>query len=133
MSTALETRRDEVTIEFLDSFAAAFNRHDVDAILDHMTDDIRFDVSVGPEQWGERHDGKEQVRAGVLAVFAAVPDGQWEEARHFIAGDRGVSEWVFRGTAPDGRKIEVNGCDVFTFREGKISVKDSYRKGRAFY
>ena len=133
MSTTLEGQRNEVTLEFLDSFAAAFNRHDVDAIIEHMTDDVRFDVSVGPEVWGLRHEGKAAVRQGVLDVFAAVPDGQWEDARHFVAGDRGVSEWTFRGTAPDGRKIEVNGCDVFTFRDGKICVKDSYRKGRAFY
>ena len=133
MSTTLEGQRNEVTLEFLDSFAAAFNRHDVDAILEHMTDDVRFDVSVGPDAWGLRHEGKAVVRQGILDVFAAVPDGQWEDARHFIAGDRGVSEWTFRGTAPDGRKIEVNGCDVFTFRDGKICVKDSFRKGRAFY
>ena len=133
MSTTVESRKDEVSLEFLDSFAAAFNRHDVDAILEHMTDDVRFDVSVGPDQWGKRHEGKAAVRQGVLDVFAAVPDGQWEEASHFVAGGRGVSEWVFRGTAPDGRKIEVNGCDVFTFRDGKICVKDSYRKGKAFY
>jgi hypothetical protein len=24
----------------------------------------------------------------------------------------------------------VNGCDLFTFRDGKIAVKDSYRKNR---
>ena len=133
MTAAVPRRQEGVTIEFLDSFAAAFNRHDLDAILAHMTDDVRFDVSVGPERWGRRHEGKAQVRQGIAEVFAAVPDGQWEEATHFIAGDRGVSEWVFRGTAPDGSRIEVNGCDVFTFRDGKIAVKDSYRKGRAFY
>ena len=133
MSATVRSARDEVTLEFLDSFAAAFNRHDVDAILEYMTDDVRFDVSIGPDRWGRRHEGKPAVRRGILDVFAAVPDGQWEEASHFVAGDRGVSEWVFRGTAPDGSKIEVNGCDVFTFRDGKICVKDSYRKGKAFY
>ena len=116
MAMVAETRRDEVTIGFLESFGEAFYRHDVDAILEHMTDDVRFDVSVGPEVWGQRHEGKAAVRQGVLAVFAAVPDGQWEEGRHFVAGDRGVSEWVFRGTAPDGR-----------------TSRDGPRTGAAFY
>jgi ketosteroid isomerase-like protein len=41
-----------------------------------------------------------------------------------------VSEWTFTGTRADGSRVEVNGCDVFTFREGKIAVKNSYRKNR---
>jgi ketosteroid isomerase-like protein len=47
-----------------------------------------------------------------------------------VAGDRGVSEWVFTGTAHDGAAVEVQGCDVFTFRDGLIAVKNSYRKQR---
>jgi hypothetical protein len=42
-----------------------------------------------------------------------------------------VSEWLFTATAADGRKIEVNGCDVFTFVGDKIAVKNSYLKNRA--
>lgn len=41
-----------------------------------------------------------------------------------------MSEWVFVGTHRDGHRIEVTGCDVFTFRGDKIVVKDSYRKQR---
>jgi hypothetical protein len=26
--------------------------------------------------------------------------------------------------------VEVTGCDIFTFRDGKIAVKNSYRKQR---
>ena len=26
--------------------------------------------------------------------------------------------------------MEVNGCDLFTFRNGKIALKNSYRKTR---
>jgi hypothetical protein len=26
--------------------------------------------------------------------------------------------------------VEVNGCDIFTFRGDKIAVKNSYRKNR---
>jgi ketosteroid isomerase-like protein len=48
-----------------------------------------------------------------------------------VAGDRGVSEWVFTGTMANGRTVEVNGCDLFTFRNGKIAVKSSYLKNRA--
>jgi len=26
--------------------------------------------------------------------------------------------------------VEVHGCDLFTFRDGKIALKNSYRKNR---
>ena len=37
---------------------------------------------------------------------------------------------AFTATAQDGSRIEVNGCDIFTFRDGKIAVKNSFRKIR---
>jgi ketosteroid isomerase-like protein len=51
-------------------------------------------------------------------------------ARHFVSGDRGLSEWLVTGTASDGRKVEVNGCDLFTFRGGKIALKSSFFENR---
>ena len=48
-----------------------------------------------------------------------------------MAGDRGVSEWVFTGTGRDGKRVEVNGCDLFTFRGDKIAVKSSFLKTRS--
>ena len=47
-----------------------------------------------------------------------------------MSGDRGIAEWTFTGTDTDGSSVEVNGCDVITFRDGKIALKDSYRKNR---
>jgi uncharacterized protein (DUF1330 family)/ketosteroid isomerase-like protein len=115
---------------FLDAFAAAWNRHDTDAILAMMTDDCVFEASRGPEAKGTVYVGRDEVRRGIQEVFAAFPDAAWTEPRHFIAGDRGVSEWTFTATAPDGTRIAVEGCDVFTFRNGLIAVKNSYRKQR---
>ncbi len=42
--------------------------------------------------------------------------------------DRGVSEWTIRGTQSTGEPIEVRGCDLFEFTDGKISRKDSFWK-----
>jgi ketosteroid isomerase-like protein len=119
-----------VTTTFLDAFAVAWNRHDVDAILSMMTDDCIFEASRGPEVKGTIYTGQEEVRRGVEEVFATYPDARWNEPKHFIAGDRGVSEWVFIATGPEGTRVEVQGCDVFTFRNGKIAIKNSYRKQR---
>ena len=121
---------EQVTTEVLQAFADAWNRHDVDALMSFMTQDCVFEASAGPEVCGTRYAGHEAVRAGFAEVWATFADAQWRDARHFVQGDRGVSEWTFTGTRADGTRVEVHGCDLFTFRGGKIALKDSYRKNR---
>jgi steroid delta-isomerase-like uncharacterized protein len=120
----------EVTTEFLQAFADAWNAHDVDALMAFMAEDCVFDTTVGPEVCGRRYAGRDAVRAGFAEVWETFPDAHFGDARHFVCGDRGVSEWTFTGTRADGLGIEVRGCDLFTFRGGKIARKDSYRKSR---
>ena len=116
--------------QLLQEFADAWNRHDVNALMSMMTDDCVFEPSAGSRVNGERHEGQPAVRAAYEAVFAQYPDAHWGSARHFVNGNRGVSEWTFTGTLKDGSRVEVNGCDLFTFRNGKIAVKNSFRKNR---
>ena len=123
-------RQDTDRLELLDRFAEAWNRHDLDALMSMMTDDCVFEASAGPEVQGERSDGQRAVREAYGAVFDTFPDAHWANPRHFVAGDRGVSEWTFTGTRRDGARVEVNGCDLFMFRDGRIAVKNSYRKNR---
>jgi ketosteroid isomerase-like protein len=122
--------QDQAKFDLLDAFADAWNRHDVEAILAMMTPDCIFEASRGPEVKGKVYRGRDEVRGGVEEVFATFPDARWNQPRHFVAGDRGVSEWVFTGTGPDGVRVEVQGCDLFTLTDGKIAVKNSYRKQR---
>jgi ketosteroid isomerase-like protein len=119
-----------VTKEFLQSFADAFNAHDTRAIMLHMTEDCVFEASAGPDADGEKFIGQEQVRKAFENVFTVFPDAKWSNATHFISGDRGCSEWIFTGTKTDGTRVEVTGCDLFTFENGKIAIKNSYRKNR---
>ena len=117
-------------LRLMDSFASAWNRHDLDALMSMMTDDCVFAASAGPEVDGERSEGKVAVRAAFAAVFEAFPDAHWANARHFVTGNRGVSEWTFSGTQTDGSRVEVTGCDLLTFSHGKIAFKNAYRKKR---
>ena len=120
----------EVTVEFLEAFADAWNRHDVDDLMSFMTDDCVFESSAGNEMCGTSYQGTNAVRMGYAKAWKDFPDARWADARHFVSGNRGVSEWVFSGTQADGKRVEVMGCDVFTFRGGEIAVKNSYRKNR---
>ena len=112
----------------LQALLAAFNAHDVDAIMAFFTDDCVFDTPRGPAPGGRRLVGKQQVRAGFEARFDGIPDIHYGDDRHWTCGDRGVSEWTIRGTTAAGEPIEVRGCDLFEFSDGKISRKDSFWK-----
>lgn len=122
---------DAPVLKMLDEFAAAWNRHDVDGLMACMTDDSVFEASAGTEAAGTRHVGSAAVRRAYAEVFATYADARWNHPRHFVVGDRAVSEWTFTGTTKDGTKVEVNGCDVFTLRGAKIALKNSYRKQRS--
>lgn len=119
-----------VTVEMLAEFAAAWNRHDIDALMSFMSEDCVFETVGGPEQYGSRHSGPEAVRTAFAAAWKNFPDARWENGRHWVAGDRGVSESTFRGTAADGTRVEADMVDVFTFQDGKIRVKNAFRKQR---
>ena len=120
-----------MTHEDLDVFfTAGWNRHDVDLLMTFMADDCVFESASGVEACGTRHVGRERVRDAFARVFATYPDARFGDTHHVVSGDRGLSEWIFTGTTADGRKVEVNGCDVFTFRAGKIAVKSSFFKNR---
>ena len=129
----MNNENDEVTIEFLKAFADAWNRHDLDDLMSFMTDDCVFESSSGDDVCGTRYEGAEAVRRGYAKAWQDYPDARWNDARHFVRGNRGVSEWVFTGTNAEGKRSEAAGCDIFTFRDGKILVKNSYRKNRPLF
>lgn len=72
--------------------------------------------------------GQVQVRQGLASRFAGIPDVHYGNDRHWVAGDRGCSEWLLTGTTTEGKRIAVRGCDLFEFRAGKIVRKDFYWK-----
>lgn len=118
------------TLAVLTTFAEAWNRHDIDAIMALMTTDCEFEASAGPDVCGTRYVGYQAVRAAFIEVWTTFPDAQWRDACHHLCGNLGLSEWTFCGTRTDGTRLEVNGCDLLTFRGNKIALKNSYRKNR---
>lgn len=109
---------------------AAFDRHDLDGIMAGFAPDAVFDSPRGPDPWGRRFEGADAVRAGFAARFQGIPDVRYSNAGHFVSGDRGASEWTLTGTTTDGERLEVRGCDLWTFRDGLIVRKDSFWKIR---
>ncbi len=129
-ATVRGSEQSRESLNLLDEFAKAWNSHDLDALMSMMTEDCVYEASGGDSVDGTRYEGQEAVRAAFASVFERFPDAQWSDAQHVVSGDRGFSQWTFTGTLEDGRRVEVNGCDLFTLRDGKIAVKNSFRKNR---
>lgn len=119
-----------MTAEDLGTLFDAFNRHDLDAIMVWFDPDSVFDAIGGEDPWGTRMKGKEAIAGAFRSVWTAMKDAYWDHHSHLVHGDRAVSEWTFTGTNSDGARIEAEGCDLFTLRDGKIVKKQAFRKQR---
>ena len=116
--------------QILETYSDAWNRHDIDTIMALMTEDCIFEPGGGPERYGTRYEGQEAVRERFIEVFTEIPDVRFENAIHFSDEHYGCSEWTIVGTRTDGTPMELDGCDLFTFKDGKNHSKRSYLKNR---
>ena len=114
---------------FVTRFNTVWNGHDLEGILDMMTDDVVFEASFGKDPWGHRAVGKPAVRQFLEEMFERIPDVRWDETRHHAYPDVAVVEWLTSGTPRGAGRYEVHGCDILALRDGKIAAKRSYRKG----
>jgi ketosteroid isomerase-like protein len=103
---------DSKRLEVVREVTAAFDRHDVDGIMEHFTDDCVFDSPRGPNEYGQRFLGKSAVREAFAGRFAGIPDVRYTDDSHFLCGDDAVSQWTLSGTSTSGERIEVRGCDI---------------------
>jgi steroid delta-isomerase-like uncharacterized protein len=126
----INSRHMSVTVQTLKDVLDAFNRHDLDTIMAFFSEDCSFDFPRGPEPWGQRFNGKAQVREALAGRFKGIPDVHYGEDNHWVSadGNRGVSEWTLTGTTVSGVRLEVRGCDLWEFGDGKVTRKNSYWK-----
>jgi steroid delta-isomerase-like uncharacterized protein len=116
--------------EFAQRWAAAWNSHDPDRLLDLMTEDIVYDDSA----WPETMHGHGDVRAFVEMSWRAFPDMRFEPiGEPLISPTRPRAAFWWRGTAtntgpieppglaPTGKRLEFEGADFHEYRDGKVA------------
>ncbi|HEX7001030.1 MAG TPA: nuclear transport factor 2 family protein [Trueperaceae bacterium] len=118
----------QVTAELLQAFLDAFNRHDLDAIMEFFAADCVFYMPRGAAPRGDRYEGKAAVRAGLATRFEGIPDVHYGDDKHWVGTSFGVSEWTLTGTTKTGTRLEVRGVDLLEFEAGKVVRKDSFWK-----
>ncbi len=116
------------TLEVINQFNDAFNRHDVATIMTMMTDDCVFEnTSPGPD--GERFEGQAAVGHFWEEFFRSSPHAVFQFEEMIPLGDRCVVLWRYNWTSTDEQNGHIRGVDVFRVRNGKVAEKYSYVKG----
>ncbi|HKG43651.1 MAG TPA: ester cyclase [Gaiellaceae bacterium] len=119
---------------FIDRYNAAWNAHDVDAIVSMHTEDSVFENHVT----GDVNVGREEIGRAISGIFSVFPDLSFETRRAYVREDLVVQEWTARGTQegtmtrsgievpPTGQKVDYKGMDVIPIRDGLVARKDVY-------
>jgi ketosteroid isomerase-like protein len=116
------------TVETIQRFNAATNRHDIHEMMALMTDDVVFENTVPPD--GERREGQDAVRAAWEELFRSTPTASFETEEMFAVGDRCLVRWRYRWADDQpGTPGHIRGADVLRVRAGKIAEKLAYVKG----
>ncbi len=132
-------RADELG-DFLERWLTAWNTHDLDLLEALVTEDI---VCEDPAMFGETAHGRHEFRAFIELFFRAFPDVQVESTGTLYLAHQGMGmalPWRLTGTftgelafwgkrygskpptlAPTGRAVDINGIDLYEFRDGLIS------------
>jgi steroid delta-isomerase-like uncharacterized protein len=131
--TAGELDRAEALEEAIERYNDAWNRHDLDAIVEMHAPDMVFENHTA----GEHAKGGE-VRDHIGAIFESWPDIVFSTRRLYVRDGLVVQEWTARAThtrtmrrgtlvaEPSGRSVEWNGLDVIPFEDGLVKRKDVY-------
>jgi ketosteroid isomerase-like protein len=108
-------------VEVIGRYDAAWNAHDVDAIVALHAPGMVFENHTAEE----RVEGDE-VAPHIARIFENWPDLAFRNRRLYTGDGVVVSEWTATATDGDGRQLEWDGVDIFPFRDGLILRKDVY-------
>jgi ketosteroid isomerase-like protein len=100
----------------LDEYRAAWLAHDIDRVVALVGDDVVYENLTT----GVRVEGADAFRAHVVETHERWPDFTFDEHAFYVDGDTGVSEWTVRVAAPDDRRLEWDGVDIVTCRDGRV-------------
>jgi steroid delta-isomerase-like uncharacterized protein len=116
-------------------YGEAWNRQDLDAIMDLHADDCVF---VAHAAGSTPAEGKEAVREAFAGYLALLPDINFAERALHLGEDHWVLESSMTGTVEgsievegdtlgaSGARVEVDCVDVIEVRDGLVASKQTY-------
>lgn len=110
--------------EIAQKLTDATNAYDYEAMLNIFSEDCHFESARLPIV----ADGAEAVSKAMISWLDLYRDRKLTILNEFYVGDEGFNEWKFNAKNLDGEEIETHGVDYLLFKDGKIAVKNSFRK-----
>jgi len=122
------------------AYGAAWNSHNVEAILAMHTEDSVFENHTS----GGKAVGRDAIREILKGVFSAFPDIRFDARRAYVRDGLVTQEWTATATLavpftkgsitvqPTGKKISWNGVDVIPFAGNLVARKDVYVDSAGF-
>jgi steroid delta-isomerase-like uncharacterized protein len=140
----MTTATDSITaIRMLaERYGEAWNRQDLDAIMDLHTDDSVFVAHAAGTPPAE---GKDAVREAFAGYLALLPDINFAERALHVGDDHWVLESTLSGTiagsievegeklGESGARVEVDCVDVIEVRDGLVASKQTYLDSLAMH
>jgi steroid delta-isomerase-like uncharacterized protein len=123
----------EALAEAIERYNAAWNEHDLDAIMAMHAPDMVFENHTA----GEAAVG-EEARGHIASIFETWPDIAFATRRLYVREGLVVQEWTASAThsntmrrgdlvaEPTGKRVEWDGLDVIPFEDGLVKRKDVY-------
>jgi steroid delta-isomerase-like uncharacterized protein len=123
----------EALAEAIERYNAAWNEHDLDAIMAMHAPDMVFENHTA----GESAIG-EEARGHIGSIFETWPDIAFTTRRLYVREGLVVQEWTASAThantmrrgdlvaEPTGKRVEWDGLDVIPFEGGLVKRKDVY-------
>lgn len=119
----------ETAMRVVLEFNEAFNRHDVEGMMQRMSDDAIFE-NTAPAPDGTVYSGREAIARFWRSFFRESPHAHIEIEEVFgLGNNRCVMRWRYNWVDAAGQKGHVRGVDIFQVKDGLIHEKLSYVKG----
>jgi ketosteroid isomerase-like protein len=126
--TPTRLSRIEATTRIVLKFNDAFNRHNVEEMMQCMNDDCFFENTF-PAPDGTLYTGKDEVTQFWHKFFLDSRHAHIEIEEIFGSGTHCVMRWKYSWIDVEGNKGHIRGVDIFKVINGLISEKLSYVKG----
>jgi ketosteroid isomerase-like protein len=96
----------------------AMNAHDLDALVDCFTEDLRSDLPLHPAR---SFTGRDGVRRNWAGLFAHIPGLAARVLQSAADGDQVWSEWEIGGTTVNGEQYLSRGVAILQLRGERIA------------
>jgi limonene-1,2-epoxide hydrolase len=120
--------RIESAVRVVIAFNDAFNRHDVAAIMQLVSEDCVFE-NTAPAPDGIKYKGREVLTQFWQDFFRQSPHARIKIEEIFGLGIRCIMRWRYDWVDGEGNMDHVRGVDIFRVQNGTINEKLSYVKG----